>query len=209
MRPYFNGPSISTPYGDTAPFPSLRTLWSLKQSHQRHNIYPTRTRFQQGAASMLVRKMYAWRGYTTESIGDAADDPNRITLAAWKFDEVVATLTLGRDSEKGLLADGLYAPELDNLRRPNRVVCEVSQLAVDPDFSSRELLSALFQAALQYGKDLFSASDVVIEVNPRHALYYQRLMRFKQIGNARQCPRVDAPAVLLHQTLDDFAIPFA
>jgi hypothetical protein len=81
-------------------------------------------------ASMLVRRMYAWRGYQSEAVRPPADDPHRLTLAAWHGDEVVATLTLGRDSSAGLLADVLYAPEVGRLRRPGHVVCEVSRLAV-------------------------------------------------------------------------------
>lgn len=156
---------------------------------------------------MLVRRMYSWRGYKTESFGRRWDDQNRVTLAAWRFDEMVATLTLGLDSPAGLMADDLYAPELASLRRQNRIVCEVSRLAVDPNFSSRDLLTTLFQAALDYAKDTFVASDAVIEVNPRHAPYYQRRLGFQLLGDLRQCPRVEAPAVLLHQALDQIAIP--
>lgn len=173
--------------------------------HADYAIRPARTPHEQGMASMLVRRRYAWRGYQTEGVGQTADDPNRLTLAAWHEDDVVATLTLGCDSPAGLLADALYSPELDRLRRPGRIVCEVSRLAVDPDFSSPGLLITLLQAAHRHGQGRFAASDVVIEVNPRHARYYQRLLGFRQLGSLRRCPRVDAPAVLLHRALDDLA----
>ncbi|MEF8712984.1 MAG: N-acetyltransferase [Accumulibacter sp.] len=166
-----------------------------------------RTPHEHGMASMLVRRMYAWRGYDTESLGWQVDDPNRLTLAAWHNGEVMATLTLGRDSPAGLLADGLYASELSRLRCPDRVLCEVTRLAIDPDFRSPDLLFSLLQSAHSYGKQFFAASDVVIEVNPRHARYYQRLLGFRPFGSRRQCPRVNAPAVLLHRELHDFAIP--
>lgn len=150
---------------------------------------------------MLVRRLYASRAYTTEAANQPLDDPDRVALAVWQHDDVVGTLTVGRDSPSGLLADTLYAPEVATLRCPHRVVCEVTKLAVDPDFSSRKLLTALFQAARKYGKDMFDASDVVIEVNPRHLTYYSRLLGFKPLGELRYCPRVDAPAVLLHHDL--------
>lgn len=188
-------------------FPPLRPYWAPLSQPHGYDIRPARTPQQHGLTRMLVRRMYAWRGYATEAIDYRLDDPNRITLAAWHFDEVVATLTLGRDSRDGLLADALYAPELSSLRHPGRVVCEVSRLAVDPDFSSRDLLAALFRTAFQHGKAHFAASDAVIEVNPRHACYYQRRMGFRLIGGERQCPRVNAPAVLLHQELEGIHIP--
>lgn len=189
--------------------PPLRPIWGHLPRQRGINIRPVQTQHDHGHASMLVRRMYSWRGYNikTESPKQLMDDPNRVTLAAWQFDEVVATLTVGRDSTSGLLADELYSPEIATLRRPGRVVCEVSRLAVDPDFSSKDLLTSLIHSAYQYAMDIFGASDAVIEVNPRHAGYYKRFLNFKQLGNVRQCPRVDAPAVLLHQNLDCFTTP--
>jgi len=157
---------------------------------------------QHDVANMLVQQMNACYGDNSEASGQRLDDPNRVTLAARQYDELAATLTLNRDSSEGLLAEALYAPELGRLRRPGRIVCEVSRLAVDPDFSSRDLLIALFQAAFKFARNVFVASDAVIEVNPRHSRYYQRLLGFQQIGSQRQCRRLDAPVVLLHQELD-------
>jgi len=185
--------------------PTLRPLLGSLKRRRGYNVRPVRTHQQLSMACVLVRNLYASRGYVTDSARHRLNDPNRLTLAAWLYDELVATLTLGRDSPAGLLADALYAAEIASLRGPDRIVCEVSRLAVDPDFTSRELLTTLFRAAHVHGKSVFAASDVVIEVNPRHAGYYQRVLGFRQLGNLRQCPRVDAPAVLLHQTLDAIA----
>ena len=194
--------------GNCAPaLPALRPYWGQLPHHRGYDIRPARTDHQHGMANSLVRRMYSWRGYDTASISFRTNDPNRVTLAAWQFDEVLATLTLGRDSKQGLLADALYGEEVDRLRGSDRVVCEVSKLAVDPDFSSKELLINLFRVAHQYAREHFSASDAVIEVNPRHARYYQRWLGFRQLGKLRHCQRVDAPAVLLHQELEGFAIP--
>ena len=181
----------------SAAFPTQRADYAIRPAH---------TPYEQGMASMLVRRMYAWRGYQTEAVGPPAEDPSRLTLTAWHGDEVAATLTLGCDSPAGLLADALYSPELSRLRRPGRRVCEVSRLAVDPEFSSPDLLITLVQTAHRHAQQCFAASDVVIEVNPRHVRYYQRVLGFQQLGGLRQCPRVDAPAVLLHRPLDGFSV---
>jgi len=183
-------------------FPSLRALWGLLPRCRGYDIRPVRTESQHDAANMLVQQMPACCGNNSELHRQQMDDPNRVILAARQYDELAATLTLNRDSPEGLLADVLYAPELGRLRRPGRVVCEVSRLAVDPDFSSRDLLIALFQAAFKYARNVFAASDAVIEVNPRHSRYYQRLLGFRQIGRQRHCRRHEAPVVLLHQELD-------
>lgn len=184
----------------------LRPMGRNARALRRYVICPANTEYQFSEASMLVRQMYAWRGYATGKESYSISDPHRLTLNAWQNDDLLATLTIGRDSTAGLLADTLYAGELAGLRGPDRVLCEVSRLAANPKFNSGDVLSALFKAALQYGKELFNASDAVIEVNPRHAGYYQRRYGFRQIGDQRQCPRVDAPAVLLHQMLDEIRI---
>lgn len=190
-----------------AALPPLRSLWAALSQPCGYDIRPARTPQQHRLTNSLVQRMYAWRGYRSEGHRHALDDPNRVTLAAWQFEEVVATLTLRRDSAIGLLADAHYGDVLDGLRRPDRVVCEVSRLAIDPDFSSRDLLNKLFSAALDYGREHFSGSDAVMEVNPRHVRYYQRCLGFRQIGEVRQCLRVDAPAILMHQEIDGITIP--
>ena len=171
-----------------------------------HDLRLVRTPHEHAMVSMLVQRMYAWRGYRSDAGAWRADDARRLTIAAWHDAAVVATVSLGRDSPAGLLADELYARELGRLRRFERVVCEASRLAVDPDFSSPDLLLALFQTAHACAREHFAASDAVIEVNPRHARYYQRLLGFRQVGEQRQCRRVQAPAVLLHRALDHLSV---
>jgi len=145
--------------------------------------------------------MYAWRGYKVFPARPVIEDPNHATLGAWMEAELVATLTASRDSGAGLLADNLYSEELKALRKPTRVIGEVTRLAVDTDCHDPEVLKSLFKSSYQYARAIFGLTDVVIEVNPRHATYYRREFGFSQIGNLRTCPRVDAPAVLLHRSL--------
>ena len=185
----------------TSSYPSLRPLWG-RLPHRGYVIRPVRSEHQQRLVSALVQRRYAWRGYNTDALGYPPDDAHRLTLAAWQYGELAATLTLGRDSPLGLQTDALYSRELMRLRHPQRVLCEVSRLAVDPDFGGPELLRSLFASALEYGRRLFAVSDVVIGINPRHARYYQRRLGFRQIGALRHCRRVEAPVVLLHQALD-------
>lgn len=164
-------------------------------------VKPVADHHQRRAASLLVRRMYAWRGYLTDKITDRLDDPNRVALAAWQDDDLIATLAVGRDSHHGLLSEALYAREVESLRGRGRTICEFSRFAVDPEFSSRNLLLTLFAAAHHYAHAIFAATDALIEVNPRHARFYEREFGFQQIGELRLCPRVDAPAVLMHRDL--------
>lgn len=164
-------------------------------------VAPAVSYHQYRACSALVRRMYAWRGYRISPPRQLIGDPNHATLGAWMEGELVATLTASRDSSAGLLADNLYAEELAALRKPSRVISEVTRLAVDTDCHDPEILKSLFRSSYQYARAIFGVTDVVIEVNPRHASYYRREFGFTQIGTVRTCPRVDAPAVLLHRPL--------
>jgi hypothetical protein len=44
---------------------------------------------------------------------------------------------------------------------------------------------------------MLGVTDAVVEVNPRHAGFYQRAFGFKSCSDVRTCERVNAPAVLL------------
>ncbi|HEX7026824.1 MAG TPA: hypothetical protein VF268_06255 [Gammaproteobacteria bacterium] len=156
---------------------------------------------QRSKASMLIERMYARRGYHTETATALPHHPTRITLETSRGEQLFGTLTLGLDSEEGLLADALYRPEMNRLRAMGRKLCELSRLAVDPQYGSKEVLASLFHLAYIYARLLHKATDVLIEVNPRHAGFYKRMLGFRQIGQVHTCPRVNAPAVLLHLEL--------
>jgi len=151
------------------------------------------------SASMLVQRKYAGRGY---KINDFNKSPERITLMASQNDKVIGTLTLGLDTPHGLLVEELYKQEIDNLRQAGRKVCELTKLAVDQTHGSKHILASLFHIAYIYGRSMQGYTDVVIEVNPRHAAFYKRMLGFTEFGPERLCNRVNAPAILLRLELD-------
>jgi hypothetical protein len=155
-----------------------------------------------GLVNKLIKRMYSWRGYDTGSASVFSQDDNRVTFEASSKHELFGTLTLGIDSEQGLLADELYGKEIDAFRLKNKKVCEVSKLAIDSKYGSKEVLASLFHLAYIYARTIHKASDAFIEVNPRHAGFYKRMLGFQPIGEIRTCERVGAPAVLLHLELD-------
>lgn len=152
------------------------------------------------SADLLIKKMYAWRGYDTNGVIN--ETPNRITLMADLKGKIIGTLTLGLDSSTGLLVDQLYKDEIDRLRDQQRFICEFTKLAVDQDSHSKRVLAALFHLAFIYAHKIHGATDLVIEVNPRHAVFYKRMLGFTQLGTERMCPRVNAPAILLRLTAE-------
>lgn len=155
------------------------------------------------AAGDLVTRRYAWRGYMVDARTLDAPAPGErkssaITLIASGADgEAVGTLTLGLDGPAGLLVDGVYGSELDAARAAGRRVCELTRLAVDERADSKTVLAALFGLAFLLGRVLHRATDVFIEVNPRHVAFYERALGFVVAAGQQICERVKAPSVLL------------
>lgn len=157
---------------------------------------------QRSKAGLLIKRMYSWRGYATNDPAIIPQSPAHLTLEASSEQQLFGTLTLGIDSHEGLAADELYEEELNAFRKKGRKIAEVSKLAIDPRFSSKELFASLFHLTYIYGYTIHKVKDAFIEVNPRHASFYKRMLGFNQIGEKRTCPRVNAPAVLLHLDMD-------
>lgn len=55
----------------------------------------------------------------------------------------------------------------------------------------------MFHVAYMCGRRLHGCSDLLIEVNPRHVRFYERMLGFRPVAEERVCPRVGAPAVLM------------
>jgi hypothetical protein len=152
------------------------------------------------SASMLIDKMYSWRGYAGSH--QLQENPNRITLTASDRDLVVGTVTLGFDSPVGMLADEIFKDEIDFHRNKGRKVCELTKLAFDKNIRSKLVLASLFHIAFIYGRRIHRCTDVFIEVNPRHRVFYERMLGFKRQGELKINPRVNAPAYLLWLDLE-------
>jgi hypothetical protein len=165
-----------------------------------YGIRLTDTAEGRNSASMLISKMYAWRGYT--GTHHFTDDPNRITLTATDKGDVVGTLTLGIDSPIGLNADQIFKEELDAHRARGARLCEFTKLAFDPTVRSKTSLANLFHLAVIYARNIHNCTDIIIEVNPRHRRFYEHMLGFERQGELKTNPRVNAPAYLLRVSLE-------
>lgn len=164
-----------------------------------YGIRLTDTSDGRNTASMLINRMYAWRGYAGNH--QPSSDPNRITLTATDKGDVVGTLSIGIDSEVGLMADEIFKDELDAHRRRGARLCEFTKFAFDPSVRSKAALANVFHLAVIYARDMHGCTDIVIEVNPRHRRFYERMLGFRKEGELKVNPRVDAPAYLLRVNL--------
>ena len=180
--------------------PSSPALRHVIVERDEFKIRLADTAGQRSSSSLLIRRMYAWRGYETATAGED-NKSNVVTLVAHTNDaaeRMIGTLTLWFDCSGGLPADAAYKDKLDALRDSGRRLCEPGGLAIDPAaMGSKPLLATLIHLTCMYIQSIQGHSDMVVQVNPRHSAFYQRMLGFARIGELRTCPKVNAPAVLL------------
>jgi N-acyl amino acid synthase FeeM len=153
-------------------------------------------------ASDLVMRRYAWRGYDAEGALGAGGARGEVTYLAHCGARVDGTLTVRIDGQSELLAEHLYPAEIAGLRRKGARLCEFGRLAFDEGINTLEILGPLFHLGMSFARSRHACTHMVIEVNPRHVGFYQRVFGFKVLGEERTCDRVSAPAVLLHLSLE-------
>ncbi|MDE1948538.1 MAG: long-chain N-acyl amino acid synthase [Burkholderiales bacterium] len=163
---------------------------------RRFKIKAADSSSRRGLIEGLLRDRYAWRGY--QSVSLAADQSiDRFTLAAIDGDMPIGTITVCLDVGRPLGADDAFGDELAHLRRQGRRLCEFTKLAIDPTTATKRVLASLFHVAYIVAHRLRGYDTVILEVNPRHVVYYQRMLGCQVIGSERLNRHVKAPAVLL------------
>ncbi len=146
-------------------------------------------------AEVLIERRYGGRGY---EIPVVKRDPLLMTCLAYDEGQIVGTVSVRLDAPgKGLSSDEQYREENDRLRAQGLRLCEFTQLAVDTAVASKPVLMSLFHTAYLYAAVVRHYTYSVIEVNPRHASFYARALRFEPLGPIRMNHRVNAPAILL------------
>lgn len=154
------------------------------------------------AAKHLIRRRYAWRGYDMpgdeeESVREVFEPhPSQVVLVAKDRDMTVGTITLGLDGQSGLLAERTYPEPINDHRVAGCNVCDVTRLAVAEQADSKRVLAALFSLAFTTGS-VHGVTHTFVEVNPRHVVFYRRLLGFVVAAEEKFCERVKAPSVLL------------
>jgi hypothetical protein len=184
------------------PEPDSGTTYEHPIDQQLFRIRMVNSTGQREAASLLIKKRYSWRGYFINA--PLENEPNRITLIAETAKEIVGTMTLCLDGGIGLPADENFSDKLDLLRAEGRKLSEPSRLAIDDNVPKR-VFASLIHISYIYAHNIHGFTDWVIEVNPRHAFFYKRMLGFQDFGEQRTCTRVDAPAVLLRLKLEYMA----
>ncbi|WP_375140259.1 N-acyl amino acid synthase FeeM domain-containing protein [Azohydromonas aeria] len=148
-------------------------------------------------AHQLVQRMFSWRGYQPGSALPAMEN-HCGTLVICAPDTVMGTLSISADRPGQLLSvEKTFGEEVRALREAGHRLCEFTRLAVEAVAHPKELLGSLFHGAYRFAERVHGAGTVLVEVNPRHVRFYERLLGFKVLSDVRLNERVQAPAVLL------------
>lgn len=123
-----------------------------------------------------------------------------ILIVQDKIKRIAGSLTLVFGSTLKLPAEKIYGDEIKNLKLKGEKIMEVSRLVISPEYrNAKEVLKLLFNYMLIYSYHVMQYTSMIIEVNPRHKMYYKTLLKYDEIGEEKACPSVqNAPAVLLH-----------
>lgn len=189
----FDPSSLQTHYSNT---PGLESdyLAAHEIDEERFNIRLANCAHLRESASLLIKKMYEWRGYNAE--GPLETNPSTITLVVETAGRTVATMSLCLGTEPVLPADDNFGDRLDDLRQQKRRLCEPTKLAIEKNLPNR-IFASMIHLSYIYAHKIHKLTDYVIEVNPRHVMFYRKMLGFEVLGEERLCTRVDAPAVLL------------
>lgn len=153
-------------------------------------------------ALTLINRRYAWRGYGNDH--QLSGRRHETTFTAHLDELLIGTVTLGADSDRGLNVDATFPEEMQFFRRKqNTRLCELKKLAMDCGSPSKPVLAALFHFVFIYGTHNYLGTDLMIEVNPRHAPFYERMLGFRRVGAVRENVSVKAPSQLMWLAVSD------
>jgi hypothetical protein len=180
----------------SAKAPLARTSAAPARSERPFTIRIAGSGPERDFAGQLLQERYAWRGYRTVTL-PTDQTGYRTTLSANEGDRTIGTLTLELDSPAGLAADKAFGDIVGELRGQGRRAAEFTRLAVDADVSSPQVLAALFHVGYIVAYRIRRYDTLLLEVNPRHVRFYERMLGCEVLGSERTHSGVGAPAVLL------------
>lgn len=176
--------------------PPIELLPDGAEGPRRFKIKAADSESRRSLVSTLLKSRYAWRGYRTAGL-PTDKTAQRFTLAAMDHLQTIGTITVAFDGPMKLSAEDAFPQEVQALRAKGLRLCEFTKLAIDPTVGTKRVLAALFHVAYIIAHRLRGYDVLLIEVNPRHKRYYERMLGCQVLGTVRMNRTVKAPAVLL------------
>ncbi len=141
-------------------------------------------------AYRLVHECYVQRGYIEPCSGGARIRcfeaiPEMATFVAKVDGKVVAVTSVLMDSpELGLPSDRAFGAEIDELRQADRRVCEITNLAVHPDYRNTGVFSELTRCCLAHSMAI-GYDDLFVSISPEHGRFFKEVLLFERWGSKR------------------------
>lgn len=160
------------------------------------------------AAFKLVHDRYVDSGYMEANIshkryGALQLLPVSRTFIAREGGVIAGTATVVLDSRAGLPSGRLFKKEFAELRIQRRSIAEGTMFACQPtsDRVSREVIRQLMRSVFWWC-NLIGLDDLCVVVNPKHLIFYQRMLGFEPLSGTKGCRYVKgAPGILLRLDL--------
>lgn len=125
--------------------------------------------------------------------------PTTNLFVAYHGSQLVYTMTMISDDQRGLPMEEVFGPELAEKRKSGDYFAEVSCLASRSGYFNRSRMFSVFVqlAALMVQSARENGIDrLVIACNPRHARFYQNFLGFTTFGEQREYSQVrNKPAI--------------
>jgi hypothetical protein len=160
----------------------------------------------------LAYEIYLEKGYIQENANQwyiQNYDFYQQTIILIVFDKnkkLAGALTLIFNEDGKLPVEKIYSEEIRPISMLGNRILESSRLVIHHDYRyEKEVLHLLLNYMLIYSYHVKKYHSMMIQVNPRHKLYYKALLHYDEIGGEKLCPTVqNAPAVLLHLPLNRY-----
>lgn len=156
------------------------------------------------AAFRLAYQVYLEKGYIKENYHEKLvrnydkDSETIVLIVQDKQKNVVGSATIVFDDNSKLPADKVYSEELNDIRKNQQGIAELSRLVISNGHrNSKEILVLLFNYVAIYITQVKKCNGLVVEVNPRHKNYYKALLSFDELGKEKPCPQVQNVAGVL------------
>lgn len=176
--------------------PNLEHLPDGPAGPRRFKIKAAESEQSRGMVNSLLKHRYGWRGYSQVTL-PTDRSVQRFTLTAVEDDVVIGTITVAFDGPQRLSCEQAFGAEVRALRAAGRRICEFTKLAIDPTVGTKRVLAALFHVAYIVSHRIRGYDMLLLEVNPRHVRYYERMLGIRVLGEERLNTSVNAPAVLM------------
>jgi hypothetical protein len=170
------------------------------------------TRHERAASFRLVYGSYVEAGLAQPNPWGMRVTPYQLLptteiFVAWLRGEPIFTMSLVVDGELGLPMEAIYGEEVGRLRRQGLLLAEVSCLA-DRRRAGRGFFPVFLRLSRLVAQYAWHrrVDQVLVACHPKHARFYERLLRFERLGKQKAYPMVrNRPAVALSLDLTQLA----